>query len=106
MTRRLVLAVALAGCAAGGNAVRPARVVLYEDTLTVEMSDASLCAGPRNAAGRGWQGHLQGCPHRWPFATRLPAGRLSRAVLTPDAAGVAGADVTAPGGAVLRYGAR
>ncbi|MCR8722956.1 hypothetical protein [Frigidibacter sp. ROC022] len=99
---------ALAGCGAGpggpapgGGAprqVEPTRTVLYEQTVTVEMSDRSFCTGPRGSQGRSWQGRLQGCPHLWPFQASLPPGRVTRLVLHPGTDGAAQVVLTGPDG--------
>ena len=111
MRGALLLAGLLAGCGATlpdrpgpGAGVRPDRVILYQDTLTVEMSDASLCAGPRAAASGGWQGALQGCPHRWPYVVTLPPDGVPRRILAADAPGPAQAELTDPAGRIHRFG--
>ena len=71
MNRALVLPLALAACLAPPpKAERPAtvvRVILYSDTLTVEMSDGSLCVSQRPRSGP-WQNTAAGCPHSLPVA--------------------------------------
>ena len=113
-TRRALRMVALASlpllAACGATAVTPSRnaapqtAILYEQTLTVQMSDRTLCVGPRNRApGRGWSGTLQGCPHLWPYTATLPPQRASRIPLIRDGVGAAQVTVTAPDGTVHRF---
>lgn len=101
----------LAACTAGGVApaprggpAEPRQAVLYENTLTVVMSDRSLCAGPRGRQGRTWSGTLAGCPHLWPYAAALPPGRVARLPLVAGAQGAARVEVTGPDGKVWRFG--
>lgn len=103
----LLLCAILAGCGAGtGTApadgpksgVAPERVVLYEDTVTVEMSDRSFCTGPRGRQGRDWSGRLQGCPAPWPFRAVLPAARVARLPLAPGEGGAGRVELTLPDG--------
>ncbi len=82
----------------------PARVILYRDTLTVEMSDASFCTGPRGAGRGDWQGNLAGCPHLWPYAAHPGPAGGPRRILTAAAPGPAQAELTTPAGRVLHYG--
>lgn len=51
----------------------PARAFLYRDTLNVVMSEGSLCAGPRPAAGP-WTGRLAGCPFPYPYGVDTGGG--------------------------------
>lgn len=68
--RRLMILAALAGCSTVAplpQPPEPSRVILYRDTVTVEMRDGALCTGVRRGAARGWSGTLGGCPHPLPF---------------------------------------
>jgi hypothetical protein len=102
--RPLVPALALLVLAACGatpvarGPVEPRAVILYQKTLTVGMSDRSLCVGLRNTQAPVWSGTLQGCPHRWAYTARLPPGRVARLPLVPGQGGAAGATLTGPDG--------
>lgn len=106
-----LLPLALAACAQGGGSgpssiarVAPARAILYDYTLTVEMTDRSLCVGQRGNQGPSWQGTLAGCPHPWPYSTSRPAARVTRLPLASDGPGPAQATVTAPDGRSWTFG--
>lgn len=47
--------------------------MLYRDTVTVEMSDGTLCAGVREGRAGPWSTVLSGCPNRWPVSVLRPA---------------------------------
>ncbi len=70
--RFVLLLPLLAACAAptlparSPQDARPAEVTLYRDTVTVAMSDGTLCAGVREADAGPWSTRLAGCPHGWP----------------------------------------
>lgn len=69
MKRLLFLPVVLAGCTMHDTptAITPISAVLYQDTVTVQASDGTLCTGPRNQSGNQWSGQLGGCPHAWAY---------------------------------------
>ena len=78
--RALLLLPLLAACAAApdgpglfDDGVRPRSAILYRDTVTVAMSDGSLCAGVREGRAGPWSTVLAGCPHRWPVSVLRPA---------------------------------
>jgi hypothetical protein len=109
--RAAVVALALAGCAAGpGPEVAPGgpvprTAILYPGTLTVLTADGDLCAGVRPRGARAWQGALLGCPPGLSHATTRPA-RTAREVLPPARDPAAAAvTVTGPGG-TWAFGAR
>lgn len=58
--------------------VSPERVILYRDTVTVLMSDNTLCALERPGLGRSWSGTLTGCLHPVPVSVTLPAAMPPR----------------------------
>lgn len=64
-----MFALLLLGCTATtvAETPTPSRVILYHDTLTVEMSDGVLCTGVRRGGTLGWSGTLDGCPYPQPF---------------------------------------
>ena len=104
----LLAALALSACVSAGpgtsapavqGAASPTRVVMYRDTITVEMRDKSLCTGPRRAAGTSWTGTLAGCPHQWPYEVRQPQGRFVRLPLQPGEGGAGQVSLTPPSGA-------
>lgn len=66
--RRAAAFLLLAACAAPvvEGPVRVEQVILYRETVTVEMSDGTLCASDRPGRAPGWAGTLQGCPHALP----------------------------------------
>jgi hypothetical protein len=102
----LAVAPLLAACTAGTapsrpGTVTPARAVLYEHTLTVEMSDRTFCTGPRGRQGRAWSGTLAGCPHLWPYSAWLPPHRTARLPLAPVEGGAGRAELTSPAGRVF-----
>src|SRR5690606_32640142 len=82
--RALLLCLALAACGPAGGPppgrgqAQPSRVILYADTVTVEMSDRAFCTGPRTGPGTAWSGRLAGCPHLWPYQVQQPAFRFAR----------------------------
>jgi hypothetical protein len=94
----LLAACSAAAPGAGTRGVEPLRAILYEETLTVEMSDGSLCVGLRGGQGRSFSGRLQGCPHPWPFAATLPPSRTARLVLGRGTGGPAHAGISGPAG--------
>ncbi len=99
--KRLILCLALAGCAAVPQATVPAapqptQVTLYRDTVTVSFRDGSLCTAPRTTPSGGWSTTLKGCPHSWPV-TATQATRTPRLPLAP-AAGPAQVVLQAPAG--------
>lgn len=110
--RALVAACALASCAAADltpapdAAAKPARVILYEDTVTVETTDRALCVGPRDGRGRAWSGTLQGCPHPWPYRATLPPYRVARLPLLSGAGGAGAVEIVRPDGTEIFSGAR
>lgn len=59
MVRSLVLVGLLAGCAASGGAAVPQAARLSAETLTVSLSDGTLCRAGWAAAGGA--GRLDGC---------------------------------------------
>ena len=81
MIRALDLVLVLAGWAEPAPLREPASppaakaATLYRDTLTVRVSDATLCGGPRQIASGPRAGTLVGCPHTWPFQVRRPTDR-------------------------------
>jgi hypothetical protein len=103
--RPVAAALLLAGCAATpGARVAPSEVILYRQTLTVSMSDRSLCVGLRERQGPAWQGTLQGCPHLWRYQASLPPGPFTRQPLVQNGAGPGTAEIAAPDGRRWRYG--
>ncbi len=82
--RSLWLVLLLSGCAALARAPdpRPALVILYRDTLTVQMSDGALCIGLRPQGPQRWSGVLQGCATPLGFAV-LAEPHRAREVLAP-----------------------
>lgn len=79
--RALLLLPLLAACAAAPDAppvrgaeLRARSAILYRDTVTVTMSDGSLCAGVREGRAGPWSTTLSGCPHRWPVSVLRPSG--------------------------------
>lgn len=96
---------AMAGCVAtapqgvggGSGGASVTRVILYQDTVTVEMSDRSLCTGPRSQNGPAWQGRLSGCRHLWPYELRQPPGRFVRLPLAKGAGGAGEVRLSPPG---------
>jgi hypothetical protein len=110
--RGLLLLTALAACGASGVTptpradARPTRVVLYENTVTVETSDRRLCTGPRDGRGRDWSGSLQGCPHAWPYRATLPPGRIARLPLAAGDGGPGRVELATPSGALVYSGPR
>jgi len=74
--RRFAVLLALAACSAPPvpEAARVERVILYRETVTVLMSDGSLCVSDRPGRATAWAGTLQGCPHALPVTVNaLPA---------------------------------
>ena len=102
--RALLLCLALAACGTAGEPptgrgqARPSRVILYADTVTVEMSDRAFCTGPRTAPGKAWSGRLAGCPHLWPYQVQQPAFRFARLPLAAGEGGAGRASLTGPAG--------
>ncbi len=84
--------------------VRATVVTLYRDTVTVAMSDGSLCTGVRAARSGPWSTRLAGCPHLWPVEVRRPALR-PRVPLGPVER-APWVTVTPPGGGALGFGPR
>jgi hypothetical protein len=110
--RVLVLAVLLAGCGSTqvtpqrSNDARPTRVVLYEDTVTVETTDRFLCTGPRDGRPRDWSGTLQGCAHPWPYRATLPGYRVARLPLAQGEGGAGRVEIATPSGTLVFSGPR
>lgn len=78
--RHLAFALVLGACAVPQTSgvpvpaqTVPARAILYRNTLNVVMSEGSLCAGPRPAAGP-WTGRLAGCPFPYPYGVDAGSG--------------------------------
>jgi opacity protein-like surface antigen len=66
----LILAAALAGCAA--SAPRPVEVTLDRTLLEVRLSNGQTCLGPApDAVDAGWSGTLQGCAVAWPYTVDI-----------------------------------
>lgn len=80
----------------------PRVVTLYRDTVTVQMSDRTLCTAPRTARSGPWQTSLIGCPHTWPVAVLRPTAR-PRLPLVPGA-GDPWVTITPPGDGALGFG--
>lgn len=87
--RALLLVPLLAACAAApdapplpGGGVGARSAILYRDTVTVAMTDGSLCAGVREGRAGPWRATLSGCPHRWPVSVQR-APEVPRLPLTP-----------------------
>lgn len=89
--RALLLLPLLAACAAAPRGpdhsvdeIRARSAILYRDTVTVAMSDGTLCAGVREGRAGPWSTVLSGCPHRWPVSV-LRAATSPRLPLMPAA---------------------
>ena len=89
---RILPILLLAACAAApgrapvapGN-VTPRNVTLFQDNVTVAMSDGRLCTAVREGRAGPWNATLSGCPHRWPVAVLRPSPR-PRLPLAPSVA--------------------
>lgn len=101
MKRLLFLPVVLAGCTMHDTptAITPISAVLYQDTVTVQASDGTLCTGPRNQSGNQWSGQLGGCPHAWPYQVlrNTPRPRLP---LAPGVTGSSGITINTSEGPI------
>lgn len=75
--RTVWVVLVLGGCAAVVTrpAPRPVDVILYQDTLTVEMTDGSLCVGKRPVGRADWSGVLTGCETPLTFSVKRSALR-------------------------------
>jgi hypothetical protein len=81
--RRVGLFLVLAACGAPlqESPARVEQVILYRETVTVQMSDGTLCVSDRPGRAPYWTGTLQGCPHALPVRVNALPDR-PRAVLS------------------------
>jgi len=63
MRRLLPLLLAAACAAPTAETASVERVILYSETVTVLMSDGTLCVSDRPGRAGAWSGRLEGCPH-------------------------------------------
>lgn len=84
--RRLAAGLLLMGCAANPVAVAPmpTRVILYQDTVTLEMSDGKLCVGARRGGVNRWSGILGGCPYPMPFQVTRATAKARQVLVQGD----------------------
>ena len=62
--QRLLPLLLTAACAAPPAQVASVeRVILYTETVTVLMSDGTLCVSDRPGRATAWSSQLEGCPH-------------------------------------------
>jgi len=87
MRRLLPLFLAAACAAPPAPEAGVERVILYTETVTVLMSDGTLCVSDRPGRATAWSGRLEGCPHALAVEVRTLPG-APREELAPGGARV------------------